>query len=216
MSILTTAAAEDWLKSGGFVASTHDTSLAVVIAAVEAAVVRYCGRSFDKVAVDAETARVYGRAGDGDWRGIDSPTEAIVHDIHDTENLVIETDSADSGAFADTWTSDDYVLEPLNNLEGESYSPYWRIRAVGGLWFPTCNRRPALQVTAAWGWAAVPADVKQGALIKVGRLFTRKDSPQGVAGFGEFGVVRISKTTDPDVAEMLGPFRHPRLTALVA
>lgn len=216
MTIFTATDLEEWLKAGGFKGTIHAANVATVTSAVNALMVRKLGRSFDKTAEGSETARVYSIAGKGQWRGIVSPYEAIVHDFWSTTNLVIKTDDGDSGTFGTTWASDDYELEPLNNLEGDSYSPFWRIRAVNGHTFPTGHKRPALQVTAAWGWSAVPDDVKQGALIQAARVFHRQTSPQGVAGFGEFGVVRVSSRLDPDVMELVGPYRHPRIAAVSA
>lgn len=196
------------LKPGG-VSSVHDDQISNAVNATNAAIVRFCRRGFDKVATASATARIYSRAGEGQWRGIQSPCEAVVHDIWSTTGLIIKTDDGDDGTFETTWASTDYQLEPLNQLDGDTYTPWWRIRAVNGKTFPCNNRRAALQVTAPWGWEDVPDDVKQAALIKAARLFLRKDSPQGVAGFGDFGVVRISRTEDPDVAALLDPFRHP-------
>lgn len=209
MAIITDADLKAWLKPGSISGTQHNTTITSAVNAVNGAVVRHCHRSFDKTAVASETAKVYSRCGEGQWRGIRSPYEAIVHDIWDTTNLVIKTDQGDDGTFETTWATTDYQLEPLNLLEGDSYSPYWRIRAVAGRTFPTSNRRAALEVTAAWGWTAVPAEVKEAALIKAARVWSRKDSPEGVAGFGEFGAVRISKNEDPDVVSLLQPFVHP-------
>jgi hypothetical protein len=38
-------------------------------------------------------------------------------------------------------------------------------------------------------------------------VFKRADSPLGVAGFGEFGVVRVTQL-DPDVKALLEPYRR--------
>lgn len=208
MPIISDTDVKDWIKNGGFSSTIHDETAATVTAAAIEAVTDFCGRDFGKTAVGSESARVYGRPEGGAWRGIRSSCEAIVHDIWDTTNLVIKTDDADSGTYSNTWSSSDYVLEPLNNLDGESYTPYWRIRAVGGRVFPTCNRRPGLQVTAAWGWAEVPERVKTAALLKAAWLFFRKDSPQGVAGFGQMGEIRVGRF-DPDFESMIARFRHP-------
>lgn len=66
--------------------------------------------------------------------------------------------------------------------------------------------RPTVQVTASWGWETVPDDVERACRIKAAHLYRRKDSPDGTAGTGEFGVVRISRFEDPDVAMLLGPY----------
>jgi hypothetical protein len=85
------------------------------------------------------------------------------------------------------------------------------VRATGlGRWFPVaaCTGRLArVQVTGTWGWPAVPVDVKQACLLLAARLFIRKESPQGVAGFGEFGAIRV-RSADPDVVALLEPYRR--------
>lgn len=60
-------------------------------------------------------------------------------------------------------------------------------------------------VTTRWGWASVPAQVKEATLILASELFKLKDAPFGVAGFGDFGVVRIRD--NPKVAALLDPYR---------
>jgi hypothetical protein len=137
------------------------------------------------------------------------PSTSVVvttDDFWATTNLVVKTDEGDDGTYETTWAAADYQLEPLNGRENGVAVPYCRIRAVRSRWFPD-NFRPAVQVTAAWGWAAVPAAVKEATLIKAARLFHRKDSPQGVAGFNEFGVVRLA-SNDSDIKDLLTPFRR--------
>jgi hypothetical protein len=56
-------------------------------------------------------------------------------------------------------------------------------------------------VTGVFGWPAVPANVKQAALIAAADLFRLKDAPFGIAGFGEFGVVRVQ--ANPRVMSLL-------------
>lgn len=63
-------------------------------------------------------------------------------------------------------------------------------------------------VTADWGWAAVPPEVKQATLIKTSRLLKRRESPNGLDGISEFGVVRVSQYEDPDVVLLLTPLRR--------
>jgi hypothetical protein len=51
----------------------------------------------------------------------------------------------------------------------------------------------------AAGW---PARVVEGATMLVGRLWIRKDSPDGVAAVGDLGPVYVRRS-DPDVAMLL-------------
>jgi hypothetical protein len=64
-----------------------------------------------------------------------------------------------------------------------------------------------ITVTGTWGWPQLPAAVKQACRLQVARVFKRQDSPLGVAGFGEFGVVRVTQL-DPDVKAMLAAYRR--------
>jgi hypothetical protein len=62
------------------------------------------------------------------------------------------------------------------------------------------------RVRADLVWADVftpTAEVILGALLMVNRLYARKGSPQGVAGFSEFGVVAV-RAADPDIDRLLG------------
>jgi hypothetical protein len=168
------------------------------IEAASRAIDRHCGRWFYQEA--AVSVRVYRP---------DDPYEAWVNDISTATGLVIKTDSGDN-TYSTTWDTADYQLEPLNADivgSGSTVQPYawWRIVAVDDKTFPVSNFRPTLQVTARYGWSAVPDDVQGACLIKAAALYERRNSPGGVAGVDGFGVVRVSRY-DPDVIELLGPY----------
>ncbi|MDX2921298.1 hypothetical protein PV370_25695, partial [Streptomyces sp. NE06-03C] len=65
-----------------------------------------------------------------------------------------------------------------------------------------------VQVTARWGWPAVPDEIVQATLIQAARLYKRKDSPEGVTGSAEWGVVRLSRR-DPDVWALIEHYVLP-------
>lgn len=190
----------------GITGTQHDTIITNAANAANQAVVQFCGRTFDTTTVGSETARVYRP---------ENRCLVLTDDFHDTTNLVVKTDEGDDGTYETTWTiDDDFQTEPLNQLENGVTVPYYRIVAVESRLFPTTNRRPSVQVTAAWGWASVPGAVFEAALIKAARLFHRKDSPQGVAGFNEFGAVKLS-SRDDDIMSLLAPFRRSEQILLV-
>lgn len=56
------------------------------------------------------------------------------------------------------------------------------------------------------------ANVTEGATMLAGRLFRRRESPAGVAAFGELGPVYVMRN-DPDVAMLLnlGGWSRPQL-----
>jgi hypothetical protein len=89
------------------------------------------------------------------------------------------------------------------------------IAAIGDYLFPIYEPRnsnafqASVQVVGAWGFATVPTAVKQACIILSMRQFKRYDSPTGVMGFGDLGVMRVGRV-DPDVEKLLMPFRRVR------
>ena len=165
----------------------------------------YCNRRFWQTGT-AE-ARVY-QAEDSFYCSID--------DIAGTA-LTLKTSTQADGTFDLTWSRSDYQLEPLNgNLDGLTWS-YDKIRAVGDYLFPTVNAnygdQALVQVTAIFGWPSVPEPVTQATIIQASRIFKRYDSPLGVAGFGDLGAIRVSRFLDPDMAQLVEPYRRMRIFA---
>jgi hypothetical protein len=131
--------------------------------------------------------------------------------------ITLKTSSFADGNFDVTWTATDYQLEPLNGeLDGLTWS-YDKIRAIGDYLFPTVNanygEQALVQVTAVFGWPAVPEPVTQATIIQASRIFKRYDSPLGVAGFGDLGAIRVSRFLDPDMAQLVEPYRRMRIFA---
>lgn len=176
--------------------SDDDTLLLAAVTTASDWVSRYCNRQFNQET--AASARVF------------TPRDGclvIVDDFYTTTGLIVATDTADDGTYATTWTSSDYQLEPVNGTDaGVTGVPYYKIRAIGSLRFP-CVRRPAVKVTAKWGWTAVPASVKRATLILGGYLHNIKDSPLGVASFGDAGLIRVRDV--PQVAMLLEHYVNP-------
>jgi hypothetical protein len=165
----------------------------------------YCNRRFWQTGT--AQARVY-QAEDSFYCSID--------DIAGTA-ITLKTSSFADGNFDVTWTATDYQLEPLNgNLDGLTWS-YDKIRAVGDYLFPTVNanygEQALVQVTAIFGWPSVPEPVTQATIIQASRIFKRYDSPLGVAGFGDLGAIRVSRYLDPDMAQLVEPYRRMRIYA---
>ena len=140
------------------------------------------------------------------------PEDSFTCRIDDLVTLTTLKTSTTGETFDETWASTDYQLEPLNGQAGGLESPATRIRAIGDYVFPTWEPRnvnhyeATVQVTGVWGWSAIPTAVEQAALLLTLRQYRRYDSPLGVAGFDEMGVVRVGRI-DPDVQKLLMPFR---------
>lgn len=121
----------------------------------------------------------------------------------------ITTDDGGDGTFETTWLSTDYQLLPHNPGAAPEQRPYTEIKAVGSRTFPKpsgpLTRDDRVKVTGVWGWPSVPFAVKEASLILAADFFKLKDAPFGVAGFGEFGQIRVRE--NQRVMSLLGPYR---------
>jgi hypothetical protein len=100
------------------------------------------------------------------------------------------------GASFSTLAASSWEAEPLNAIaDGRAITG---IRYIYGRF----SAYRQVRITAAYGWPAIPAEVTEAAKIQASRLYRRKDSPQGVLGNAEWGVVRVS-SIDPDVKALI-------------
>jgi hypothetical protein len=131
-----------------------------------------------------------------------------VQDLPGTAVTVSISTNAD-GVFDTTLTyGTDYQLEPLNGRSAGVAMPYTTIRSIGNYWFPMSHGIATVKVVGLTGWTAIPTSVKQATIITGMRLFKRLDSPLGVAGFGDMGVMRVGRGLDPDVQQLVQDFRR--------
>ncbi len=173
--------------------TVDDSKLTDALAAASRGVEKYCGRQFNKQT--GATARLF------------YPCNSLVSDVDDlwtSASLVVATDPADTGTWATTWTTTEYQLYPFDGVvDGETGWPFYRVNAVSGKLFPVWTMRPSVQVTAQWGWAAVPALVKEATLVAAEETFKLKDAPFAAS-------VRVSG--NKHLTDMLDPYRrHPIL-----
>jgi hypothetical protein len=122
----------------------------------------------------------------------------LVDDIGDITGMVVET-----GSGASFTAVSGYETTPDNAL-ADGY-PVTGLLRVSGMWGTSTTR---VRVTAKFGWPTVPDDIAEACLIQASRLFKRADSPEGVMGSAEWGVVRLSRR-DPDVWALLEPYVLP-------
>jgi hypothetical protein len=168
--------------------SVDDALLSGHIEAASRTIDDICHRSFDLDA--AATARVFYP---------DSQLVVRTDDIGSLDGFVLKIDENATATFNLTIT--DATAEPLNALA--KGTPITKLVAYE-TYFPT-DIRPTVQVTARWGWPAVPEPVRSACGILAGRLFKRADSLLGVAGFGDLGAITL-RAVDPDVQRMLAPY----------
>jgi hypothetical protein len=122
--------------------------------------------------------------------------------------LTITSSTGADGVFDVTWKASDYQLEPLNGVSNGQAVPFTRIRAVQDYLWPTAGGEATVRVTGVFGFVSVPTVITQATVLQSSRIFTRLQSPLGVAGFGEMGVVRVTRALDPDVAALVEPYRR--------
>lgn len=129
----------------------------------------------------------------------------------------LKTSSDGDGVFDLTFTESDFQLEPLNGLAGGIPTPFTHVRAVGDFFFPVFqprdipSGRATVQITGVFGFAAIPIAIKQATVLASLRAFKRYESPTGVLGFSDMGVVRIGARLDPDVQRLIDPYRKLRM-----
>lgn len=151
----------------------------------------------------------------------DDPTQIWTMDIGSMNGLIVKSDDDNDGVYETTWVLDtDFIMEPLDIdkvAAGDTVTPFafWMITAVSSSkLFPVYERRPSVQVTARYGWSAVPDEIKSATIILATKFFKRKDAPFGVAGFSDLGAVRIIQS-DPDVKQLVDPYKKERPRGIV-
>ena len=178
--------------------TTYDARLNDCLATASRAIEKACNRQFNDAG--STSAREY------------EPCSAMwldVDDFNTTTGLVVKSDTAGDGTFATTLAATTYKAYPLNGIsDGESGWPFYRLMAVNYCW-PTWWRLPPIQVTARWGWTAVPAGVKEGCLILAEELFKLADTPFGTGGYGQFGIIRARE--NPNCWLRIAPYARNRV-----
>lgn len=186
-----------------------DTKLLNVIASVSRWTDSHCQRHFYKDGTTGSpVARVFDASDPCTLKLGDTPVTVggvtVLGDLLEITELATDDDA--DGTFETVWSSSEFQLLPLNGVPAQS------IRAIGRRWpCPAWRTRAGLvRVKGVWGWPAVPDTVREACLVQCARIFKRKDSPEGVSGFDQFGVIRVSGRPDPDVAANLNHLVHPQ------
>ena len=180
--------------------TTDDAKLEMSVEAASRMIDGWCGQRFW---IDGSVATRYFTAydgvvdlSDGDFGGIATST-----------GLIVATDDDNALTYGTTWATSDYRLLPLNAAaDGE---PWTELGAspVGAYLFPTYA--DAVEITAKFGWPAVPTDVKKACLIQAIDLFKAKDAAFGVAGASDMGVLRVTSGLNRIAKALLAPYRRP-------
>jgi hypothetical protein len=166
--------------------------------------------------IDAYTERVFFNTGATAVTRIYIPENIYLLETDDIISVTsIKTDTTGEGGFDQTWATTDYQLEPLNGLAGGIATPFTRVRAVGDYLWPIYEPRDinagqaSVEIVARFGFASIPTAIKQATILSSLRAYKRYESPTGVLGFSDVGVIRIGRL-DPDVERLVQPYRKIR------
>ena len=167
--------------------------------------------------LDAYTERVFYSTGATAVTRVYIPQDIYLVETDDIISVnTLKSDSTGNGTFDITWDTTDFQLEPLNGRAGGIDTPFTRIRAIGEYLWPVYEPRnvnsnqASVQVTGVFGFASIPIAVKQATILASLRAYKRYESPTGVLGFSDMGVVRIGRL-DPDVQRLVDPYRKVRM-----
>ena len=127
----------------------------------------------------------------------------MIDDIYQITEVAI--DAAFDQTYSTIFATSDYLVEPVN--APRKGWPYNRILATGSYIYPYPLPQ-SVRVRGIWGWNAVPAEISMATLLQSSRLFARRQSPFGIAGAPDLGVVRLSSRLDADVEVLCRPFRR--------
>ena len=111
--------------------------------------------------------------------------------------------------FPNSLSVDLYEHEPVAYWGHESESRL--VNRQGEVFSANFGEQALVKVTTVFGWPAVPKAIEQATILQAARHFKRYDSPLGVAGFGDFGVVRVSRFLDADVQMLVEPYQRMRI-----
>lgn len=166
--------------------------------AAHVAVYSYLGRSCE--VASGSSARVY--APDGDE----------VLQIHDCTTI---TSVVENGVTLTAGTQ--YQPEPLNGVTFAGLPwPYEQLRRLNSfIWYtdPSTYGKATVTVTATWGWSAAPAPAVEAVKIVGKDIALARELKGDVAGFAEFGAVRIRQNAQ--VVAMLEDYRRLPIATVI-
>jgi hypothetical protein len=124
-----------------------------------------------------------------------------------TAIVSLKVDDDDDGTFETTIAASGYELTSSSDDDGW---PYDSIRLLDRD-FPTGGRRVRrIEITADWGWSAVPAGIVKAATLLAARIGGREgSSATGLQSFGGEGGGAYIRTNDPDYRHAIRRYIRP-------
>jgi hypothetical protein len=127
-----------------------------------------------------------------------------------SELTTLTTDDDGDGVFETTWAAENFELGPSSVLSAPEERPWREVKAIGQR-FPMAvtadSRMRRIRIQGTWGWPAIPDSITQATKIQCSRIIKRREAPEGILGLNQFGVLRVSNRMDPDVRDLVKPYR---------
>ncbi len=213
---------QPWIAEGKTFSQSQLLQIDVAIEAASRMIDEFCNREPGAFIADtSSSARVFTPV---------SFAQVYTDDIS-SSTVTVAADTTGTGVYDQTWQTGDYQLEPVNAIvKGR---PINQLRAVGAKFFPifdyaspwvtvganrtfyapglaapVINRigQATVQVTATWGWPAIPMPIKQATIIQSTMLYQAKDAPAGLAGTPDMGQIRYPTGLHPSAVLLVKPY----------
>lgn len=156
--------------------------------------------------IDRETARQFFQSTEVRYFNTRNPYCLEVDDIDADSGVTVEVDLNGDGIYEYTLASTDFYLGDYNNRK-KGY-PYSKIEITPSAQYTFSTAPKGNKVTAPFGWASVPRDVKLLCLDLANREYQRLKTAMGVAGASSIGEIRMEIPSDPDIERKLNKFRR--------
>jgi hypothetical protein len=207
---------EDFMITNGYASLSDVKAAARITDSIDDALLELSIEAASRE-IDGICERVFYNTGGSAVSRVYIPQDIYLVETDDIVSVTsVKSDSTGNGTFDVTWETSDFQLEPLNGRAGGIDTPATRIRAIGQYLWPVYEPRnvnsnqASVQVTGVFGFATVPIAIKQATILSALRAYKRYESPTGVLGFSDMGVVRIGRL-DPDVQRLVDPYRKVRM-----
>lgn len=177
------------------VGTAQDDVIAQAILAASRAIDGMCGREFNQS--ESDEYRFFDASNDRRCWGIEPLSLGDVVSV--TE---IASDDG-SGAYADVWDVDGYVLFPRRPRSGWPYKEVRPAPIGSSLSWPLTGY--PIRVAGVFGWPEVPEPIVQATMRYAERLWALSRAPLGLSSQGEFA--SMIKGSDADVKLLVSSYR---------
>ena len=188
-------------SSLGITDTSDDTDLESAIEAASRQIDAHCGRGRKFWQDGSVVARKYTPM---------MATTITTADISTLTGLLVKVDTTDDGTFDTSLTiSTDFQVEPVNAAAEYPVQPWTSIRLLDGTitsFTRLASGRPSVEVTAKFGWSAVPDAVERATVIQARSIFKSQDTTFGSFQLSIDGQPMRVPALDPMARAQLEPF----------